>query len=85
MLNGKKFWVTQDMNGMIVAKLIAVGADAVGIAQPFLQGAVQSSAALDSVFAQLELGLKIALFCMGVESLEPFKQKAQSEKVWTWT
>lgn len=81
-----KIWASGGVRtGLDVAKLIAVGADAVGIAQPFLQGAVQSSAALDSVFAQLELELKIALFCMGVESLESFKQKAQSEKVWTWT
>lgn len=67
--------------GLDAAKLIALGAEAVGIAKPFLEGALESENALAAVLDQLELELKIALFCTGSQNLAELQQK----RVWTWT
>lgn len=67
--------------GLDAAKLIAMGAQAVGVAKPFLEGALESDQALSGVLDQLELELKIALFCTGSQDLDQLQQK----RVWTWT
>jgi isopentenyl-diphosphate delta-isomerase len=72
-------------SGLDAAKLIALGAEAVGIAQPFLRGALDSDLALNQVFSQFEYELKIALFCLNQENLRSFKHLSQSQKVWSWT
>lgn len=71
-------------NGLDVAKLIAMGASKVGLAQPFLQAALdskildnelQSDEALEALFQQLQLELKIALFCTGSKTLKDLQTK----------
>lgn len=68
-------------NGADAAKLLAMGAQAVGVAQPFLEAALRSSEALNQKLDQLEYELKIALFCTGTRNLSELREK----KVWTWT
>jgi isopentenyl-diphosphate delta-isomerase len=67
-------------SGLDAAKLLAMGAKAVGVAKPFLEGALQSDENLAAVLEQFEFELKIALFCTGSQNLQDFQQK----KVWTW-
>lgn len=61
-------------NGLDAAKAIALGADAVSLAQPLLQAALESTAA---VVAELELflqELRIAMFCAGAKNLSELRQ-----------
>lgn len=67
-------------SGVDVAKALALGADAVGMAQPFLKAAVVSSEALDEFIIQTTQELRIAMFCTGVKTLSDFKRK----RVWQW-
>lgn len=60
-------------NGLDAAKAIALGADCVSLAQPLLQAALESSAA---VIAELELfllELRIAMFCCGARNLQELR------------
>ncbi len=68
-------------SGLDAAKLLAMGADAVGMAKPFLEAALISDQALTTCLDQFEYELKIAMFCTGSENLQALKAK----KVWTWT
>ncbi len=67
-------------SGLDAAKLLAMGAQAVGVAKPFLEGALQSEEALHKILDQFEFELKVAMFCSGVGSVGEFATK----KVWSW-
>jgi isopentenyl-diphosphate delta-isomerase len=54
-------------HGLDAAKLLALGAKAVGLARPLLLAASQSLEALVDKMKQLENELKIATFCLGYE------------------
>ncbi len=64
--------------GLDVAKFIAMGAGAVGLARPILQAAIKGQAQLISYMNLLEHELKIAMFCTGSESL------SQLDGKWKW-
>ncbi len=57
-------------NGLDAAKALAMGADIVGMALPFLKAADHSEAALDTLTDILIAELKTALFCTGQENLD---------------
>lgn len=73
---GYEVWASGGVRtGLDVAKLLALGANKVGLAQPFLSAALQGDEALDALLNQLELELKIAMFCTGSRNLKELQTK----------
>lgn len=84
-----KIWASGGIRtGLDIAKMITLGADMVGIAQPWLKaicgGPSQQpedvALRLDQLFARLSMELKISLFCTGCASVAELSRK----KVWKW-
>jgi isopentenyl-diphosphate delta-isomerase len=67
-------------NGLDAAKLIALGADRVGYAQPALQAAMGGEVVLHRWMEQQEFELRVALFCTGCASPAELRKK---EGVWS--
>ncbi|RYZ64243.1 MAG: type 2 isopentenyl-diphosphate Delta-isomerase, partial [Proteobacteria bacterium] len=69
-------------DGLQAAKLLAMGSDMIGIAQPWLKAALADvpEKAVNDLFEKLQLELKIAMFCTGIAKIENFRTK----KVWKW-
>ncbi|MCL5987241.1 MAG: type 2 isopentenyl-diphosphate Delta-isomerase [Actinobacteria bacterium] len=59
--------------GIDVAKAIALGADAVGIAMPLFKAATRSFKTVMCVLEEIEMGLKIAMFCIGTGDIGRLK------------
>lgn len=59
--------------GQEVAKCLALGADLVGLASPFLKKAVQGVEAVVNEMKLLETELRIAMFCSGAATLEALR------------
>lgn len=66
--------------GLDGAKLIALGAEAVGIAKPLLESALVSKDQVIFSMKQFEYELKVAMFCTGIQNVTELRDK----KVWTW-
>jgi isopentenyl-diphosphate delta-isomerase len=71
-------------SGLMAAKLVALGATMVGLAQPLLEAALEDIrgardpkelGALSSLMKRLDHELKIALFCTGCQDLDSFRGK----------
>jgi isopentenyl-diphosphate delta-isomerase len=60
--------------GIDVAKIIALGADAGGLALPFLKAAEISAEAVSATIEQLVRELKITMFCIGAANLKQLQQ-----------
>ncbi len=67
-------------SGLDAAKLVALGANAVGFAKPILQAAIEGSKALESCMQTIEFELKCALFCTGCASID----ERQRRRPWRW-
>lgn len=52
-------------NGLEVAKLLALGADMVGLAYPFLKSSIESIESLEQLVELLNAEIKTVLFCTG--------------------
>ena len=65
-------------NGVDSAKCLAMGARAVGIAQPLMKTAVVSDEVTSQLMKQFDYQLKVAMFCTGIKKCEDFLHK----KVW---
>lgn len=61
-------------NGLDAAKAIALGADAVSIAQPLLKAALDSAQAVVAELELFMLELRIAMFCCGARNLAELRQ-----------
>lgn len=67
-------------NGLQAAKSLALGAQRVGLARPFLEAALVGPEAVMELIDLLEYELKISLFCLGIKKISEMKQR----KVWLW-
>lgn len=65
-------------NGVDSAKCLALGARAVGLAQPLMKAALQSQESVLKVMDLFDYQLKVAMFCTGVRKCEDYLHK----KVW---
>lgn len=63
-------------NGIEIAKALALGSDLIGIAQPFAKAAIESSEAIEQLIECLALETKIAMFGVGVGSVNELRQKS---------
>jgi isopentenyl-diphosphate delta-isomerase len=61
-------------NGVHVAKALALGADLVGLALPFLRAAEESDAAVAALIDELVTALRIALFATGSRTLRDLRE-----------
>ncbi|GIL17336.1 MAG: isopentenyl-diphosphate delta-isomerase [Oligoflexia bacterium] len=67
-------------SGLDGAKLLAIGAQKVGIAQPLMRAAVDGEEQLKAVMDRFDFELKTALFCCGCRNIN----ELQTQEVWTW-
>lgn len=67
-------------SGLDAAKLLAMGAETVGLALPILEAALQGEADLHMKMSVIEFELKTAMFCTGSVNLTELRDK----KVWKW-
>ncbi len=65
-------------SGVDSAKCLALGARAVGIAQPLMKAALISGQELETVMDLFDYQLKVAMFCSGIKKPEDYLHK----KVW---
>ncbi len=67
-------------SGVDVAKAIALGADLVGLAQPFLAAAMESAESVGERIRRVVQELKIAMFCAGVRNLDELRHTQLVER-----
>jgi isopentenyl-diphosphate delta-isomerase len=60
-------------SGLDVAKAIALGADLVGMAAPFLKAANESEAAAADLAREMILVLRVTMFCIGARGIEDLR------------
>jgi isopentenyl-diphosphate delta-isomerase len=68
-------------NGLEVVKALALGADLVGLAFPFLKAASKSPQALDELMQLLIAEIKTTLFCTGNSHIKDLKESNCLQKV----
>ena len=61
-------------DGVEAAKCLALGADLVGFAAPLLKAAAVSAEAVEDVLSVLGAQLRVAMFCVGADSLAALRQ-----------
>ncbi len=67
-------------NGIDVAKAIALGADAVGLAMPLLKPANESADDLTTILEQVIEELRICMFCIGTSNIEDLRNSRYLRK-----
>ncbi len=67
-------------NGLDAAKAIALGADLVGLAQPFLAAAMESADAVTERIRRTVEELEIAMFCAGARTLGELRRLRMTER-----
>lgn len=61
-------------NGIEMAKALALGANLVGVALPFLKPATQSAVAVEKKLQSFISQLKTVMFCLGVENIKELEK-----------
>ncbi len=67
------------VNGLEVAKAVALGADLAGFAWPTLQPAMEGASSVQQLFSRYVEELRVAMFCVGARSIADIK-RARLEK-----
>jgi isopentenyl-diphosphate Delta-isomerase len=67
-------------SGIDIAKAIALGADASGIAMPLLKAAANSAAEVESTLKEYIEVLRIAMFCTGAANIDQLKNSRSLKK-----
>lgn len=67
-------------SGLDVAKAIALGANVVGLAQPFLAAALESAEKVLEVIERTVQELRITMFCVGAKNLAELRHKPLLER-----
>lgn len=67
-------------SGVDAAKAVAFGADLVGLAQPFLEAAMESADAVYERIQRTVCELKITMFCVGARNLSALRRVPLSER-----
>lgn len=68
-------------SGQDMAKCVALGAELVGLASPFLKRAVDSSAAVADEMDLLLSELRIAMFCAGAQNLAALRDETRLQEI----
>lgn len=88
LVNKKNIWASGGVrSGVDSAKCLAMGARAVGLAQPLLNsvitnGKINSTEHVLQTMAQFDYELRTALFCMGVDRVSLLNAQTKPRKVW---
>ena len=61
-------------DGIDIAKCLALGADACGLASPFLRAASDSVEAVDDLIRELKAQLRISMLCAASKDIAALKQ-----------
>lgn len=67
-------------NGLDAAKLLAIGAKHIGVAQPFLKAARENVDSVTELMNSLEYQLKIAMFCTGSRTVNDLRLESRWTK-----
>ncbi len=84
-IEGQKFkfqvWASGGVrSGLDVAKCLALQAQMVGLAYPWLKAALESEESLEQLYQQISFELKVALFCTGSQGVQSLRER----KVGKW-
>jgi isopentenyl-diphosphate delta-isomerase len=68
-------------SGLDAAKLVAMGAEMVGMAKPIIEAAIKGEEALDIRMSTFEYEFRTAMFCVGTKTVKDLREKSVCQRV----